>query len=136
MPAKRSDKPKRAPKRPGPEPLTRWNVSKPKVKTSLKEYGKPAGHYKIRLYVAGSNLNSIHAISAIERFCADYLSGRIEFEVVDLYQQPQLAKQDEIVAVPCLVRIQPPPKAMYVGRMDDCDTLLLRLGIDPGSLKH
>jgi circadian clock protein KaiB len=116
--------------------LTRWNTSKPKVKTSNASYGKPAGHYLIRLYVAGSNLNSLHAISSLEKFCSDYLPDRVELEVVDLYQQPHLAKADDVVAVPCLVRVKPQPKSMYVGRMDDCRHLLLRLGIDPDKLKH
>lgn len=135
MPSKSSDKRKRANAR-DDELFAAWDRSQTRIKTSLKDYGKPAERYKIRLYVAGSNLNSIHAIAAIEKFCTDVLQDRIEVEVVDLYQQPHLAKQDAIVAVPCLVRIKPLPKAMYVGRMDDCDTLLIRLGIDPGKLNH
>jgi circadian clock protein KaiB len=119
-----------------PPVLTRWNKSKPKVKTRNALYGKPAGHYLIRLYVAGSNLNSLRAISSLEKFCTDYLQDRVELEVVDLYQQPHLAKADDVIAVPCLVRVKPQPKSMYVGRMDDCRQLLLRLGIDPDKLKH
>lgn len=116
--------------------LTRWNVSKPKVKTSAKTYGKPKNSYRVRLYVAGSNLNSMQAISSLEAFCSDYLRDKVEIEVVDLYQQPQLAKEDGVVAVPCLVRIKPLPRTMYVGRLDDCRKLMLRLGIDPEKLKH
>ena len=132
MPSKRPDKPNRETR---PE-LTRWNVSKPKIKTSTGSYGRPANHYLIRLYVAGSNLNSLHAISSLEKLCSDYLQDRVELEVVDLYQQPHLAKADDVVAVPCLVKVKPLPKSMYVGRMDDCRNLLLRLGIDPDKLKH
>jgi circadian clock protein KaiB len=131
MPPKRPDKPKDA----RPE-LTRWNTSKPKLKTSNSLYGKPESHYLIRLYVAGSNLNSLRAISSLEKFCSDYLQDRVELEVVDLYQQPHLAKADDVVAVPCLVKVKPLPKSMYVGRMDDCRNLLMRLGIDPDQLKH
>lgn len=130
--SKRPDKPKSGAR---PE-LTRWNVSKPKFKTSNNLYGKPAEHYLIRLYVAGSNLNSLRAISSLEKFCSDYLQDRVELEVVDLYQQPHLAKADDVVAVPCLVKVKPLPKSMYVGRMDDCQHLLMRLGIDPNKLKH
>lgn|SRR5690348_17089845 len=134
MPAKKSQKPKRAVS--GRDPMVRWNISKPTVKVDAKSYGKPAKHYTIRLYVAGSGIHSMHAISSIERFCVDYLKGKIDFEVVDLYQQPLLARQDDIVAVPCLVKIRPLPRTMYVGRMDDCDAVLLRLGIDPSRLKN
>src|SRR5690242_190147 len=118
--------PSKKPAKPGPTGgtresiLTRWNKSTPKFKTSNKLYGKPASHYLIRLYVAGSNLNSMHAISSLEKFCSEYLQDRVELEVVDLYQQPHLAKADDVVAVPCLVRVKPLPKSMYVGRMDDC----------------
>ena len=132
MPRKRPEKPTREDR---PE-LTRWNVSKPKRKTSNALYGKPADRYLIRLYVAGSNLNSLRAISSLEKFCSDYLQDRVELEVVDLYQQPHLAKADDVVAVPCLVKVKPLPRSMYVGRMDDCRHLLLRLGIDPDKLKH
>ena len=131
MPSKWPDKSKDA----RPE-LTRWNVSKPKLKTRNTLYGKPASRYLIRLYVAGSNLNSLRAISSLEKFCTDYLPDRVELEVVDLYQQPHLAKADDVIAVPCLVKVKPLPKSMYVGRMDDCRHLLLRLGIDPNKLKH
>jgi len=135
MPSKKPDKP--GPTEGTREPiLTRWNQSKPKFKTSNRLYGKPANHYLIRLYVAGSNLNSMRAISSLEKFCSDYLQDRVELEVVDLYQQPHLAKTDDVVAVPCLVRVKPLPKSMYVGRMDDCQHLLMRLGIDPDKLKH
>ena len=116
--------------------LPRWNRSKLKVTTGTATYGKPGGEYLIRLYVAGSNLNSLRAISSLEKFCTDYLQDRVELEVVDLYQQPHLAKADDVIAVPCLVRVKPQPKSMYVGRMDDCRQLLLRLGIDPDKLKH
>lgn len=116
--------------------LTRWNISKPQVKTAAKDYGKPGRNYALRLYVAGSNVNSMHAITSLETFCADYLRDKVDIEVVDLYQQPHLAKQDGVVAVPCLVRMRPLPRTMYVGRMDDCRKLLLRLGIDPGKLTH
>lgn len=132
MPTKRPDKSKRAAR---PE-LIRWNVSKPKFKTSNDLYGQPSSRYLIRLYVAGSNLNSLRAISSLEKFCSDYLPDRVELEVVDLYQQPHLAKADDVVAVPCLVKVQPLPKSMYVGRMDDCRHLLQKLGIDPDKLKH
>jgi circadian clock protein KaiB len=134
MPSKRSDKPGKA--RTGQPQLVRWNVSRPQHKTDPGKYGKPANRYTIRLYVAGSSINSLHAIEAMDKFCIQYLQDKIDLEVVDLYQQPHLARQDDVVAVPCLVKIRPRPRIMYVGRMDDCENLLIKLGIDPGKLKH
>jgi circadian clock protein KaiB len=134
MPSNRSDKPGKA--RAGQSKLTRWNISRPVYKIDPGEYGKPANRYTIRLYVAGSSINSLHAIASVQKLCVEYLQDKIDLEVVDLYQQPHLAKEDDVVAVPCLVKIRPKPRTMYVGRMDDCENLLIKLGIDPGKLKH
>jgi circadian clock protein KaiB len=134
MPSKKTAKPDRSAGAERPI-LTRRNAGKPKFRTRHAFSGEPASHL-IRLYVAGSNLNSLRAISSLEKFRTDYLQDRVELEVVDLYQQPDLAKADDVVAVPCLVKVKPLPKSMYVGRMDDCRHLLVRLGIDPDTLKH
>jgi circadian clock protein KaiB len=134
MPSNRSEKPGKACA--GQPQLTRWNVSRPQYKVDPGKYGKPANRYTIRLYVAGSSINSLHAIASIERFCVEYLQDKIDLEVVDLYQQPHLAKEDDVVAVPCLVKVRPKARIMYVGRMDDCENLSIKLGIDPGKLKN
>ena len=134
MPSKRSDK--RGKASAGQPKLTRWNISRPNYKIDPEKYGKPANRYTIRLYVAGSSINSLHAIESMEKFCVEYMQEKIDLEVVDLYQQPHLAKEDDVIAVPCLVKVRPKPRMMYVGRMDDCENLLIKLGIDPGKLKR
>src|SRR4051794_3955457 len=90
---------------------------------------RPARHYRLRLYVAGTNQNSFHAIQTLRQLCDDVLSGRVDLEVIDLYQQPDLAKRDDIIAVPALIKISPLPRRIFIGDLSDRRRLLLGLGI-------
>jgi circadian clock protein KaiB len=90
---------------------------------------RPARRYRLRLYVAGTNQNSFHAIQTLRQLCDDVLSGRVDLEVIDLYQQPELAKRDDIIAVPALIKISPLPRRMFIGDLSDRRRLLLGLGI-------
>jgi circadian clock protein KaiB len=72
--------------------------------------GEPAPRYEFRLYIAGSNLNSAHAIEHVRELCNTLRPSACVYEVIDLYQQPGLAKRDEVVAAPTLVKIFPPPR--------------------------
>ena len=65
--------------------------------------------YVLRLYVAGTNLHSVRAIENTRRLCSEYLRGKCELHVIDLYQQPTLAQRDRILTVPALVKLFPPP---------------------------
>lgn len=85
--------------------------------------------YSLRLYIAGSNMKSTRAIQIVSNLCASFPKGRCTFEVIDLYQQPELAKQDNIVAVPSLVKVHPPPRRAFVGITEDIDRILHKLGI-------
>jgi circadian clock protein KaiB len=91
--------------------------------------GKPARRYRLRLYLAGSNLNSFRAIQTVRRLCDEILPGRVELETVDLYQQPELAKRDHIIAAPTLIKIQPRPRRMFIGDMTETGKILAGLGI-------
>lgn len=91
--------------------------------------GRPARRYRFRLYVAGNNLNSFHAIENTEKLCREYLQGRAELEIVDLYQQPALASQDRIVAAPCLVKLHPDPQRRFIGDLSDWKRVLQGLSI-------
>lgn len=85
--------------------------------------------YVLRLYVAGTNLHSVRAIENTRRLCAEFLRGRCELHVIDLYQQPNLAHRDRILTVPALVKLFPPPTVRFVGDMSDTDKILRGLGI-------
>jgi circadian clock protein KaiB len=85
--------------------------------------------YLLRLYVAGNNLKSTSAIQIMRNVCASMPKGRCELEVVDLYQQPELAKQDNIVAAPSVVKVHPPPRRTFIGLLNDEARILQKLGI-------
>ena len=90
---------------------------------------QPARRYRLRLYVAGTNLNSFHAIQSLRQLCDEVLPGRVALEVIDLYQQPELAKRDQIIAAPALIKLSPLPRRMFIGDLSDQKRLLLGLGI-------
>jgi len=83
----------------------------------------------LTLYIDGAATSSMHAIETVRHFC-DELGGRVELEVIDVHQQPELAARDQIVAAPTLVRRLPGPPRRIVG--DLSDTAWMRLGLDLG----
>lgn len=85
--------------------------------------------FVLRLYVAGTRAQSTRAIANITRFCERYLAGRYQLDVVDLYQQPALAREDQIFAVPTLVKEQPSPLRRIIGDLSDDARVLAGLGI-------
>jgi circadian clock protein KaiB len=85
--------------------------------------------YALRLYVAGSNLKSTRAIQIVSDICASFPRGRCNLEVIDLYQQPDLARQDNIIGIPSLVKVHPPPRRAFVGITEDKQRILNKLGI-------
>ena len=90
-----------------------------------------ADRWALTLYVDGVSTNSIHAIETVRRVCDEKLGGHADLEVVNLHQQPALARRDHIVAAPTLVRHRPGPVRRVVGDLDD--DAWASLGLDPGS---
>ena len=86
-------------------------------------------HYVLKLYVAGQSPKSVKAISNIKKICEENLLGRHELEVIDLYQQPHLAKGEQIIALPTLIRKTPPPQRRIIGDMSDFERVLVGLEI-------
>ena len=95
----------------------------------------PLQHGLLRLYVAGKSPKCLAALANLRRLCAVELQGRFEIEVVDLLQNPKLARGDQIVAVPTLVRRLPPPVKKIIGDLSASDRVLvgldLKLGVQP-----
>jgi circadian clock protein KaiB len=83
----------------------------------------------LRLYVAGQSPRSLRASSNIRKICADLLAGRHDLEVIDLYQQPELAQQAQIVALPTLVKQLPRPECTLVGDLSNTDAVLRKLDL-------
>jgi len=81
-------------------------------------------NYCLRLYVTGTTPKSIRAITNIKRICETHLKGRYTLEVVDIYQQPALARDEQIVAAPTLIKRLPLPLRKFIGDMTDADRIL------------
>jgi circadian clock protein KaiB len=81
----------------------------------------------LRLYVAGQSPKSLRAIENLTVICEEHMAGEYEIEVIDLLEQPRLAKGDEIVAVPTLIRALPEPVRRIIGDLSDTDRVLVGL---------
>src|SRR5687768_15563209 len=87
--------------------------------------------YDLRLYVAGQTGRSLAALSNLQRICDEHLEGRYRIEVIDLLERPQLARGDQILALPTLVRRLPPPIRKLVGDLSNTESALVGLDLRP-----
>ena len=87
--------------------------------------------YILRLYIAGQTPNSIAAIANLKKICEDKLHGKYRIEVVDLLKKPQLAKGDQIIAIPTLVRRLPPPVKKIIGNLSKTESVIVGLDLQP-----
>jgi circadian clock protein KaiB len=87
--------------------------------------------YDLRLYVAGSSLRSQTAIENVRRVCAEHLRGRCRLEVIDIYQEPDRFREDQILAVPTLIRRAPLPSRRTIGDLSEWSKVLAGLGLAP-----
>jgi circadian clock protein KaiB len=85
------------------------------------------GMWRLRLYVAGESATSLTAFANLKLLCETHLKGRYEIEIIDLLQHPRLARGDEIVAIPTLVRQLPTPIRKIIGDLSDTDRVLVGL---------
>jgi circadian clock protein KaiB len=92
---------------------------------------KSSGQYVLKLYVAGVNRKSSEAIRKITEVCEEYLQGRYQLAIIDVYQQPALARGEQIIAVPTLIKKLPLPLRRLIGSMADRDKLLVGLDLRP-----
>jgi circadian clock protein KaiB len=89
--------------------------------------GEEAGTYVLRLYVTGTTPNSQRAIENVRKICEENLQGRYELEIIDIYQQPELAKEGQIIAAPTLIKKLPLPLRKFIGDMSKTEKILLGL---------
>jgi circadian clock protein KaiB len=89
------------------------------------------GFWDLRLYVAGQTAKSVAAFANLKRVCEEHLAGKYRIEVIDLLVNPQLARGDQIVAIPTLVRKLPPPIRKIFGDLSDTERVLVGLQLRP-----
>ena len=87
--------------------------------------------FLLRLYVAGQTPKCMRAFANLKRICEEYLAGRYHIEMVDLLQNPQLARGDQILAVPTLVRRLPEPIKKIIGDLSNTERVLVGLDLRP-----
>jgi circadian clock protein KaiB len=105
-------------------------AAKPKSAPSKTKPAKAkSSRYVLRLYVAGQTPKSISAITNIKKICEENLKGRYVLDVIDLYQQPQLAKGEQIIAIPTLIKKLPPPLRRIIGDMSNTERVLVGLDL-------
>lgn len=93
--------------------------------------GADAEVWHLRLYVAGQSPKSLQAVSNLTRLCDEYLPGRHEIEILDLVEEPGLARSDDILAIPTLVRRLPAPLRKIIGDLSDTERVLVGLRLEP-----
>jgi circadian clock protein KaiB len=93
--------------------------------------GRPREVWQLRLYVAGETPKSLQAFANLKRICEEHLQGRYRIEVIDLLKNPTLARGDQILAVPTLVRRLPPPVKKIIGDFTNTERVLVGLNLVP-----
>ncbi len=111
---------------------------KTKVKSSTGEFDmtiadRNVDKYILRLYITGTTSRSVLAISNLKKICEEYLEGKYELKVIDLYKNPLLAKEEQIIAAPTLIKKLPLPLRRIIGDMSNEEKVLL--GLDLRRLK-
>src|SRR4051812_8780638 len=94
-----------------------------------KKLDEKRPEYVLKLYVSGSTPRSVKAIQNIKSICEEHLAGRYSLEVIDIYQQPALAKGEQIIAVPTLIKKLPTPLRMFIGDLTDTEKILFGLDL-------
>jgi circadian clock protein KaiB len=98
---------------------------------AFEDTSTDADVFDMRLYVAGQSPKSVRAIDNLRTICREHLAGRYRVEVIDLLEHPKLARGDEIIAVPTLIRTLPEPIRRIIGDLSDLDQVLVGLQVRP-----
>lgn len=85
--------------------------------------------FVLRLYVTGTTPASARAIERVQRICDEHLQGRYDLEVIDIYQLPALAKHDQIIATPTLIRVLPVPLRRFIGDLSKIENVLFGMDL-------
>jgi circadian clock protein KaiB len=108
-------------------------VEKQRQKTSKTVKPRPK-EWELRLYIAGQTPKAVAAFANLRTICEEHLRGRYRIEIIDLLKHPQLARGDQILAVPTLVRKLPEPVRKIIGDLSDTQRVLVGLDLRPRAL--
>jgi circadian clock protein KaiB len=93
--------------------------------------GKKEDSWDLRLYVAGQTPRSLAAIANLRKFCDEHLDGRYSIEIIDVAADPKVARRDQIVAIPTLVRKLPSPIRKIIGDLSNTERVLVNFDLEP-----
>jgi len=112
--------------------MVKYN-KKSETTRKFEKASKQADHekYVLKLYITGMTPKSRIAIQNLQKLCEEYLKGRYELEVIDIYQQPTLARGEQIIATPTLIKKLPEPVRRLIGDLSATDRVLLGLDLKP-----
>ncbi len=96
---------------------------------TLADDGDGSGDIQLRLFVSGATPRSMRAVAAVRKLCEARLPGHYTLDVIDIYRDPVAARENQIVAVPTLVKLAPTPKRFFIGDMTDTGPLASGLGL-------
>jgi circadian clock protein KaiB len=117
-------------RKPAAAKKTGVRLAKPRASSRGK---RPPEKWNLRLYVAGQSPKSLAAFSNLKRLCEEHLPGRHNIEVIDLLKSPHLARGDQIVALPTLVRKLPEPIRRVIGDLSNTERVVLTMEFSPAS---
>ena len=100
-------------------------------KKIIEEASEPSERWDLRLYVAGQTARAIAAFANLQKICEEHVPGQYRIEVIDLLKHPQLARGDQILAVPTLVRKLPQPVRKIIGDLSNTEKVLVGLDLRP-----
>jgi circadian clock protein KaiB len=86
--------------------------------------------FVFHLFITGASPNSIRAINNMKHLCEQHMPGRYELQIIDVYQQPAIAQQEQIIALPLMIRKHPLPERRLIGDMSETTKILKTLGIE------
>ena len=104
-------------------------TTKTKTPAQRRQQKRRKSFWKLRLYVAGQTPKSIRALANLKALCEEHLKSSYRIEVIDLLEHPQLARGDQIIAIPTLVRKLPPPVRKIIGDLSSTERVLVGLDV-------
>lgn len=104
-------------------------VSNRKPARAARKRSRPRKLYSFRLYVTGQTPRSAASIRNLRSVCEEFLEGRFELKIIDLYERPELAKEAQVLAAPTLIKNLPPPLKRLVGDLSNRDQVLIGLDL-------
>ena len=107
--------------------------TKPVKRRPVRTPARPAKLWQLRLYVTDQTAKSIAALANLKTICETHLKGRYRIRVIDLLKHPQLARGDQILAIPTVVRRLPSPVRMIIGNLSDTERVLVGLDLRAGT---